>query len=218
MQIYRPKGYPFCGVIRGTYIIFLQLYHDVFKGWLEGNCVRSFILGNSELKSESLEFTSSFIESSDFSVGGGGSGPIFSKFITTPFWTYNFSNVAMSPIRCKSYTFCTKLSMHWFNILCEVMQYERPPVTSHMASMGLPSLGTKPVSLSMAGVPARLLNIIVVRIKNLVKIPVNLSTSANSLWSHLKGSLVNSEPGIGEFIGKLKSSWTPFTTTNSIIR
>lgn len=33
------------------------------------------------------------------------------------------------------------------------MQYERPPVTSHIASIGLLSLGTKPVSLSIAGVP-----------------------------------------------------------------
>lgn len=36
--------------------------------------------------------------------------------------------------------------------------------------------------------------------------PVNLNTKANSLWSHLNGSLVISEPGIGEFIGKLNSS------------
>lgn len=60
-----------------------------------------------------------------------------------------------------------------------------PPVTSHMASIGEESEGTRPVSLSTAGVPA------------------NLSTSENSLWSHRKGSLVNSDPGIGQFMGKL---------------
>ena len=60
-----------------------------------------------------------------------------------------------------------------------------PPVTSHIASIGEESEGTRPVSLSTAGVPA------------------SLSTNENSLWSHRNGSRVNSEPGIGQFIGRL---------------
>lgn len=60
-----------------------------------------------------------------------------------------------------------------------------PPVTSHMASIGDESEGTRPVSLSTAGVPA------------------NRSTRENSLWSHRNGSRVNSEPGMGQFIGRL---------------
>lgn len=55
--------------------------------------------------------------------------------------------------RAERFTFCTKLSMHWLSMRCDVMQYERPPVTSHIASIGLPSLGTRPVSRSTAGVP-----------------------------------------------------------------
>lgn len=40
---------------------------------------------------------------------GEGSGPAFSKFITTPLWT-----------------FCTNDSRHWFSILGEHTQYDRP--------------------------------------------------------------------------------------------
>ena len=39
----------------------------------------------------------------------GGSGPVFSKLMTTPLWT-----------------FCTRDSRHWFNILCVRTQYDRP--------------------------------------------------------------------------------------------
>lgn len=60
-----------------------------------------------------------------------------------------------------------------------------PPVTSHMASIGEESEGTSPVSLSTAGVPAR------------------RSTNENSLWSHRNGSRVSSDPGIGQFMGRL---------------
>lgn len=56
-----------------------------------------------------------------------------------------------------------------------------------MASIGEASLATRPkqVSRSMAGVPD------------------SLSTSENKRWSHLNGSLVNSEPGIGECMGNV---------------
>lgn len=39
----------------------------------------------------------------------GGSGPVFSKLMTTPLWT-----------------FWTRDSRHWFNILCVRTQYDRP--------------------------------------------------------------------------------------------
>lgn len=42
---------------------------------------------------------------------GGGSGPYFSKFITTPPWS-----------------FCTSDSKHCINILCEITAYERPKI------------------------------------------------------------------------------------------
>ena len=60
-----------------------------------------------------------------------------------------------------------------------------PPVTSHIASIGELSLGTKPISRSNAGVPD------------------NRRTSEKSRWSQRNGSRVSSEPGIGECIGKL---------------
>lgn len=60
-----------------------------------------------------------------------------------------------------------------------------PPVTSHIASMGEVSPGTRPTSRSKAGVPD------------------NRKTSENSRWSQRNGSRVSSDPGIGECIGKL---------------
>lgn len=39
----------------------------------------------------------------------GGSGPVFSKLMTTPLWT-----------------FCTRDSRHWFSIRCVRTQYDRP--------------------------------------------------------------------------------------------
>jgi len=60
-----------------------------------------------------------------------------------------------------------------------------PPVTSHIASTGELSLGTKPLSWSNAGVPD------------------SRKTTENIRWSQRNGSRVSSEPGIGECIGKL---------------
>jgi len=60
-----------------------------------------------------------------------------------------------------------------------------PPVTSHIASIGDASLATKPMSRSTAGVPDK------------------RSTKENNLWSHLNGSFVSSDPGIGECIGNV---------------
>lgn len=134
----------------------------------------------------------------------GGSGPVFSKLMTTPLWT-----------------FWTKDSRHWFSILCVRTQYDRPdrkknrmqidhvhyyytsykwilrlcgntskensqpPVTSHIWVMADSSVGTLP-SCSLSGVAA----------------PGSLSTSANSLWSQRNGSLVSSLPAKGELRGR----------------
>jgi len=54
-----------------------------------------------------------------------------------------------------------------------------PPVTSHIASIGELSLGTKPLSRSNAGVPG------------------SRKTRENIRWSQRNGSRVSSAPGIG---------------------
>lgn len=79
----------------------------------------------------------------------------------------------------------TNISVIHLYLYLQIKISNLPPVTSHIASMGDESEGTRPVSLSTAGVPA------------------SLSTNENNLWSHLNGSRVNSDPGIGQFIGKL---------------
>lgn len=48
----------------------------------------------------------------------GGSGPVFSKLMTTPLWT-----------------FWTRDSRHWFNILCVRTQYDRPERTTGRATI-----------------------------------------------------------------------------------
>lgn len=77
------------------------------------------------------------------------------------------------------------MSNNRINYLMKIFFFSLPPVTSHIASIGDESLATKPVSLSTAGVPDK------------------RSTKENNLWSHLNGSLVSSDPGIGECIGSV---------------
>lgn len=72
-----------------------------------------------------------------------------------------------------------------------------PPVTSHIASMGEVSLGTRPVSRSNAGVPD-------IR-----------KTRENSRWSQRNGSRVISEPGMGECIGRLNYNKENQTTLHN---
>lgn len=46
--------------------------------------------------------------------------------------------------------------LYFFNDFQSVLKINLPPVTSHIASIGEESLGTKPLSLSTAGVPDNL--------------------------------------------------------------